>query len=124
MTTDPTLRSVLDAHEFDYGGVSAFCSCGWDKIVGLIENDDITPMETAWADHREQAVQTFLDAARDRRIAALKAVSRDLYSTTVAEHGHDEKHSADWPSCLPVHIALNRYKDALAATPSTEEAGS
>ena len=39
--------------------------------------------------------------------------ARDLYSLAVGEHGHDETHSADWPSCLPAHIAMNRYRDAL-----------
>lgn len=48
------------------------------------------------------------------RIAALEAVARDLYSAAVSEHGHDEKHSADWPACLPVHMALNRCRDVVA----------
>ena len=36
----------------------------------------------------------------------------DLYGGLVSEHGHDETHSADWPACLPIHIAMNRYRDA------------
>ena len=43
----------------------------------------------------------------------LREAARDLYSALVSEHGHDETHSADWPACLPVHIAMNRYRAAL-----------
>jgi hypothetical protein len=53
-------------------------------------------------------------AERDR----LRAVAADLYRALRSEHGHDENHSADWPACLPVHIAMNRYRDALAGTPA------
>ncbi len=53
-----------------------------------------------------------LDAERARH-AALVASARDLYSIAVGEHGHDETHSADWPSCLPAHIAMNRFRAAL-----------
>jgi hypothetical protein len=48
--------------------------------------------------------------------AALVEVARaaqDVYRTVVGEHGHDETHSAGWPSCLPAHIAMNRYRAAL-----------
>lgn len=34
----------------------------------------------------------------------------DLYRALVSEHGHDERHEAVWPACLPVHMAMNRYR--------------
>jgi hypothetical protein len=46
---------------------------------------------------------------------ALLTVARELYSIAVGEHGHGETHSADWPSCLPAHIAFNRYRKLRAA---------
>jgi hypothetical protein len=49
---------------------------------------------------------------------ALRRAAADLYRLAVGEHGHDETHSADWPACLPAHIAMNRYRDALAAAPA------
>jgi hypothetical protein len=55
-------------------------------------------------------------ASAELRIAAdLYSIAADLYSIAVGEHGHDETHSADWPSCLPVHVAMNRYRKARAA---------
>jgi hypothetical protein len=45
----------------------------------------------------------------------LREAAADLYRIAVGEHGHDETHSADWPACLPAHIAFNRYRAALAA---------
>lgn len=47
------------------------------------------------------------------RDEGLREAARNLYSIAVSEHGHDETHSADWPSCLPTHMAMNRYRDAL-----------
>jgi hypothetical protein len=72
----------------------------------------------SWADHREQAVRIALTPATPPASAerdALVQVAADLYSIAVGEHGHDETHSADWPSCLPVHIAFNRYRKLRAA---------
>jgi Flp pilus assembly pilin Flp len=45
----------------------------------------------------------------------IEQIAADLYSIAVSEHGHDETHRADWPSCLPVHMAMNRYRDALTS---------
>jgi|GEM_PF-5379327 len=58
--------------------------------------------------------------ARLRALWRIAAAARDLYSVAVGEHGHDETHSADWPSCLPAHIAMNRYRDALAKAEDAE----
>ncbi len=46
---------------------------------------------------------------------AVVQVAADLYSIAVGEHGHDETHFAAWPSCLPAHIAFNRYRILRAA---------
>ena len=48
----------------------------------------------------------------------LRNAAQDLYSLAVGEHGHDETHAAIWPSCLPAHIAMNRYRDAIAGDES------
>ena len=46
----------------------------------------------------------------------LRAAARDLYNGLVAEHGHNEQHDAPWPACLPIHMAMNRYRAILAET--------
>ncbi len=53
------------------------------------------------------------EAARTADPGGLREAARDLYSIAVGEHGHDETHSADGPSCLPAHMAMNRYRRAL-----------
>jgi hypothetical protein len=53
--TDPTLRSVLDAHWLEPFTDIESCACGgWSEMSSSAKS---------WADHREQAVQMFLDAA-------------------------------------------------------------
>lgn len=42
----------------------------------------------------------------------LRAAADDLYRALVSEHGHSESGGAPWPACLPVHIAMNRYREA------------
>ena len=44
---------------------------------------------------------------------SLAATSLDIYRAVVSEHGHDEKHAGAWPACLPVHYAMNRYRDVV-----------
>ena len=51
----------------------------------------------------------------------LNEAASDLYKALVSEHGHDEKGDAPWPACLPVHIAMNRYQDSLAASEDRAE---
>ena len=46
---------------------------------------------------------------------ALREAAADLYRLARDGHGHDETHTADWPSCLPAHIAMARYRKAIAA---------
>lgn len=53
-------------------------------------------------------------AAIEGRVAALESALRDVRSALVSEHGHDGDAYAPWPSCLPVHIALNRARAALS----------
>ena len=67
---------------------------------------DPTPTTEAWA--------AGYRAGQAQARAEGLDVARDLYSIAVGEHGHDETHSADWPSCLPAHIAMNRYRAILA----------
>jgi hypothetical protein len=60
---------------------------------------------------------TALDlVALARKAEGLERALWDARAALVAEHGHDGDAYAPWPSCLPVHIALNRAKEALAAT--------
>jgi len=47
------------------------------------------------------------------RHVALVIAAKDLYSVAVGEHGHDESHSADWPSCLPAHMTMKRCRAAI-----------
>lgn len=70
------------------------------------------------------AIRAFRDAI-EREAAAralaevrkLREAAASLYSIAVGEHGHDETHSADWPSCLPAHIAMRRYRAAIKEAP-------
>jgi hypothetical protein len=111
--TDPTLRSVLDAHNYADG--FECCNCGHG--VNWSYSD--------WLAHREQAVQTFLDAARDQRIAvlekALDETTRMLAYLWDAENHHgiavnetfydDDPLNEDVPKCIEAARA------ALAAAP-------
>ncbi len=98
MTTDPALRSVLDAHAY-YGSTfngGTACICGWNAnpVSSAIYRD--------WLDHRDQAVQTFLDAThrcdgscgfatRDREVTDYLTERRVLLALDEAiDEYHDE----------------------------------
>lgn len=50
-----------------------------------------------------------------KALAAVAEAAEDLRRIAIAEHGHDTNAGAPWPSCLPTHMALNRYRDATDA---------
>jgi len=54
----------------------------------------------------------------------IRAALADCLSALKSEHGHGPDGGAPWPSCLPVHIAMNRARAALAAaSPEPERCG-
>ena len=81
--------------------------CGF--VCGIPEGDHLTE-EHPWEPLHHVAVDCPVT-----REPGLREAARDLYSIAVGEHGHDETHSADWPSCLPAHMAMNRARAALAS---------
>jgi hypothetical protein len=94
---------------------------GWHPFVPESDepspwNEDPCPVCGGYMDRphdHEPVTDPATPAPLDARHAALVEAARDLYSIAVGEHGHDETHSADWPCCLPAHIAMNRYRAAL-----------
>jgi hypothetical protein len=64
----PSLRTVLDAHEWMTDTEDHECACGW-QAGGEPES-----WFAEWADHREQAVRAWFEADADRAI--LEALQR------------------------------------------------
>lgn len=75
-----------------------------------------------WHDGNRDAYHAVLTWLGDHPITAdrdrLRAALEDVRSALVSEHGHDSTDYPEWPSCLPVHIALNRARAALAQPPA------